>query len=294
VTQPLRFGVLVLPNTDYAAQAQRWQQVEALGFDSLWDCDHFVNPYQPTQTWFEGWTLLAAMATQTTRVRIGTLITSAVFRNPAFLARQALTVDHISGGRLELGLGTGASGHDPSYPMTGINDYPPAERVARFREVVEIVDQMLRNPVTTYQGDYYKVNEVTMNPAPVQQPRPPLTLAALGPKTIRIAAQYADTWNFYPSRGLSLDEAITETRQRNELFDRYCAEIGRDRQTIRRSLLLLNTFAKMDSPEVFTDTISRYHEIGISEFIIYYPATDNQLPDFECIASETIPSLRVE
>lgn len=157
----LRFGVLTPPSVRWEQMVKRWQTIEALGFDSVWVPDHFVDFRQPRTPRFEAWTLLAGLATQTTRIRIGTLITAMPFRNPAFLARQALTVDHLSQGRLELGLGTGASGEiDPSYAMTGIDDWAPPERVARFREVVEIVDQLLRNEVSTYQGRYYQLKDI--------------------------------------------------------------------------------------------------------------------------------------
>lgn len=111
--------------------------MEEAGFDSIWLADHFVNDMQPTAPWFEAWTLLAALATQTEKIRIGTLVTPITWRNPAWLARQAMTVDHISNGRLEIGIGAGAPAQiDCSYSMTGTPDWPPAERVDRVREVV--------------------------------------------------------------------------------------------------------------------------------------------------------------
>lgn len=295
MSQGLRFGVGTLQNVSWKEQVRRWQYIESLGFDSVWVADHFVNYYQPSAPWFEAWTLLAGLATQTTRIRIGTLVTSIAWRNPAFLARQALTVDHLSHGRLELGLGAGAPGKiDCSYAMTGIKDWAPRERVARFREVVEIVDQLLRNKVTTYQGRYYKLKETAMSPAPVQKPRPPITIGALGPVMLKIAARYADTWNSFGGHVDTREQMLEDTRQRNALLDDYCAKIGRDPQALRRSLLVFGPEAAtiFNSLDAFQDFVESYQDVGITEFILYYPFNDRQLPIFERIAREVIPKLR--
>src|SRR5215210_1654716 len=118
MSRQARFGIITIQNAPWATMVERWQHIEALGFDSVWVADHYVNPYQPTQPWFDGWTLLTALATQTTTIRLGALVTNITLHNPAVLARRALTVDHISNGRLEVGLGSGGAG-DVSYPMTG-------------------------------------------------------------------------------------------------------------------------------------------------------------------------------
>lgn len=291
----LRFGVLTSPSVRWEQMVERWQTIEALGFDSVWLPDHFVDLRQPRTPRFEAWTLLPALATQTTRIRIGTLVSAIPFRNPAFLARQALTVDHLSQGRLELGLGTGASGEiDASYAMTGIDDWSLPERVARFQEVVEIVDQLLCNEVSSYQGQYYRLQDTAMQPRPVQEPRPPITIAAHGPKMLKIAARHADSWSSMGGFNLSPEELLAVTCQRNETLDEYCAEAGRDRSTLRRSLLLWPPIREMvyQSVDAFTDIVGPYIEGGINEFVLAYPSKDEQLPIFERIASEGIPKLR--
>ncbi len=291
----LRFGVLTSPSLEWERMVALWQAIEGLGFDSVWLPDHFVDLRQPRTLRFEAWTLLPALATQTKQIRIGTLVSAIPFRNPAFLARQALTVDHLSQGRLELGLGTGASGEmDQSYAMTGIDDWPFSERVARFQEVVEIVDQLLCNEVSSYRGRYYQLKDTAMLPRPVQQPRPPLTIAAHGPKMLKIAARHGDAWSSMGGFNLSPEEMLALTSQRNEALDEHCAEAGRDPSTLRRSLLLWPPIREMvyESVDAFTDIVGQYREAGINEFILAYPWKDEQLPVFERIAAEAIPKLR--
>jgi alkanesulfonate monooxygenase SsuD/methylene tetrahydromethanopterin reductase-like flavin-dependent oxidoreductase (luciferase family) len=260
--------------------------------------DHFVNFADPTAPWYEGWTMLAALATQTKTIRIG-LLSAIPWRNPAFLARQAMTVDHISNGRLELGLGAGAPGSvDISYAMTGTPDWPPRERVDRFREVVEIVDQLLRNPETTYTGHYYQIKGTIINPLPIQKPRPPLMIGGNGPRMLKIAVQYADTWNTFGGMNVkSCEEMLTLTRDRSARLDGYCAEIGRDPRTLRRSVLIYTNeeYQRIYSvPGAFEDIVKRYLEIGITEIVFFYPFIPMLMPMFEQIVNEAIPRLRSE
>jgi alkanesulfonate monooxygenase SsuD/methylene tetrahydromethanopterin reductase-like flavin-dependent oxidoreductase (luciferase family) len=294
MNQALRFGILTVQNIPWMKLMERWHSIEALGFDSIWVADHFVDPYQPDSPWFESWTLLGALANQTDHVRIGTLVTSFLLRNPAMLARQAITVDHVSNGRLELGLGTGVS-WDPVYSMIGIENWSPQERVARFREVVEIVDLCLRNKVTSYEGQYYHLRDAAMNPQPVQQPRPPIIIAAVGPLMLKITARYADAWNFVPGDwNTPPHKMLHRTIRKNKLLDDYCVAIGRDPKTIRRSLLVFGSEARtaFNSVDTFETIVRNYQDVGITEFIFYYPFTDEQVPVFTQIARKVIPKLR--
>lgn len=293
----IRFGIATLQHLPWREEVKRWRLTESLGFDSVWLADHFVNYMQPTAPWFESWTLLAALANQTSRIRIGTLVSSIPLRNPAVLARQALTVDHISNGRLELGLGAGAPGTvDPVYSMIGIEDWASAERVSRFQEAVEIIDKCLRNRVTSYAGRYYQLRDAAMAPPPVQQPRPPITIGAMGPRMLRIAARYADSWNSFGDKewGAPPEKIVESTRRRNVLIDRYCKEIGREPSSLRRSLLTFGADASIvfRSPKDFEEVVDRYTEIGITELIFFYPHTEKLIPTFKEIATEVIPTLR--
>jgi len=294
----LRFGAGVLPNASWKEIVKRFKYIEELGFDIAWTGDHFVDWSRPSDPWFELWTLLAAIAVETKHIRLGTYVTQIPFRNPALLARQALTVDHISNGRLELGLGTGNL-IDPAYEMMGLPNWSNKERVARFKEYVEIVDQLLSNEVTTYKGRYYEIKEAVMNPPPIQKPRPPITIAAIGSIMLKYAARYADTWNSF-SVGSTFEEQLDETRKRIQLVDKYCSDIGRDPSSLRRSYLMYDVGARTkgglinyyDSEKVFVDMVQKLVDVGITEFLLYYPFRAEQLPMFEKIAREAIPELK--
>jgi len=292
MNRELRFGILSVPNLPWQTLTEHWRAIEDLGFDSLWVSDHFVNPLAPSQPMYECWTTLAAMATQTRRIRIGMLVTSIAFRNPAFLAKQAITVDHISAGRLDLGLGAG--GQIIDHEMAGIAQWSPAEQAARFGEVVELVEHLLRQEVTTFRGRYYQAQEAQMRPAPIQQPRPPLTIAAHGEKGLELAARYADTWTSFGLHAL-IGDALDATRARNRRLDAYCQGLGRDPHSLRRSFLAGFTsdrpFASMGA---FDDFVGRYRDAGIHDFIFYYPPLFAAPGVFERVATAAIPRWRTE
>ena len=278
----VRFGIVTDQNLPWPALVERWRAFEALGFDSAWDCDHFIQPSRPTGPYFEAWTLLAALAAVTDRIRIGVLVSCNTFRHPSLLAKEALTVDHVSNGRLELGLGAGW--YEPEHPMFGIDMPPPGELVARYREAVELVDGLLRNDTTSYAGRFYQVREAPMRPRPVQQPRPPLMLAAHKRKMLRIVAEYADTWNSFGT--------VDEMRARNAILDEHCAEIGRDPRTIVRSLYGWAAMMPHDpwqSLDAFQDMVGRYAEAGVNEFLIDQPRPEQQAV-LERVAAEILPA----
>ncbi|MGD0027668.1 MAG: LLM class flavin-dependent oxidoreductase [Candidatus Bathyarchaeia archaeon] len=294
----LRFGIGLLPNASWKEIVKRFRYFEELGFDIAGTGDHFVDAARPNDPWFELWTLLAAISMETTRIRVGSYVTQIPFRNPALLARQALTVDHISNGRLELGLGTGVL-IDPACEIMGLPNWSKEERVARFKEYVEIVDQLLSNEVTTYEGRYYEIKKAVMNPRPIQKPRPPITIAALGSIMLKYAARYADTWNSF-SMGNTFEEQLEETRKRVHLVDKYCSNIGRAPSSLRRSYLMMDWGARTrgglisyyESEKVFVDMVQRLVDVGITEFLLYYPFREEQQPVFEKIAREVIPELK--
>ena len=284
----VRFWICTDQNLPFETLAERWQHFEQLGFDSVWDCDHFNQPSRPDGPYFEGWTLLAALAERTERIRVGVLVSSNTFRHPALIAQQAVTLDHISNGRLELGLGAGwfVAEHE----RFGIPFPPPGERVGRFHEAVQIIDSLLRHETTTFVGRYYRLAEAYVRPAPVQKPRPPLTLGAHRPRMLRICAEYADSWNSFGT--------VEEMRERNLVLDEHCAAIGRDPRELRRSFY--GWAAQMadqglpdpwESTAAFEDVVGRYVAVGIDEFVIDQPRPE-QFAVLEQVASEVLPRLR--
>jgi F420-dependent oxidoreductase-like protein len=280
----IRVGLCTDQNLPYNTTVERWKIFEELGYDSAWVCDHFIQPSRPDGPYFEGWTLLAALAARTSRIRLGVLVSCNTFRHPALLAKEAVTVDHISGGRLELGLGAGW--YVPEHEKFGIDFPPPAELVARFREAVEIVDSLCRNDLTTYHGEHYHLTDAPGRPGPVQKPRPPFTLGGHGPKMLRIIARYADAWNSFGTP--------EQMRERNALLDASCRAIGRDPVTLRRSLYGWASMMPSDpwsSVDAFRDMVGRYRDVGINEFIIDAPPPE-QFGILERVAGEVLPELR--
>lgn len=285
VADRLLFGIQTPATRTWPEMLDLWRSIEALGFDSAWLPDHLIPPYLPDGPIFESWTLLAALAARTERLRLGVLVSSNTFRHPPLLAKQAVTIDHVSGGRLEFGLGAGWFA--PEHRMFGLNLPEPRELVGRFREAVEIVALLSRQDLTSYEGRSYQLREAPFRPSPLQRPRIPLTLGAHGPTMLRIVAEHADRWN---STG-----TVAEMAERNRILDEHCAAIGRDPATIIRSHLyvapLLPEERPWDSPEAFRDLVGRFREAGVGEFLLQPPPPE-RFAMVERIAAETIPALR--
>jgi F420-dependent oxidoreductase-like protein len=276
-----RFGICTDQNMTWEKNVERWQWFEQLGFESAWVCDHLVQPTRPQGPYLEAWTLLAGLAARTEKIRIGVLVTSNTFRHPSVLARMAVTVDHISNGRLEVGLGAGW--YEPEHTMFGIPFPETRELVSRFREAVQVVDLVMREDTSSFAGEYYQLKNAQSRPLSVQKPRPPLVLGAFGPRMLKIVATYADTWNAFGTP--------TEMRERNQMLDDYCRQIGRDPETLDRSIYYWVTKSDADpwaSREAFYDGIGPYIEAGVNQFILDQPR-DDQIKMLEWVAAEVLP-----
>ncbi len=298
VRPTLRFQVLCLPNVPWEVLKERFVRLEQLGIEVAALPDHFVDWTNPPSPWFESWTALTGLAAATTTIRLASCVTQIPFRNPAMFARQAMTLDHISQGRLEIGIGTGLAG-DPSYAMIGVPDWEPRERVGRLVEYVEIVDRLLRDEVTSFVGGFYRVNGAIMSPRPVQSPRPPISVAALGPVMMRHAARLADTWNSL-SFLESFDAQMEETQRRCESMNEFCDAVGREPAALRRSYTMYDAKARprggwyeyYNSLDRFEEMAGRIIGLGVDEIVVYYPPDERQLPTFERIAADVLPRLR--
>jgi alkanesulfonate monooxygenase SsuD/methylene tetrahydromethanopterin reductase-like flavin-dependent oxidoreductase (luciferase family) len=293
MTLPVRFGL-------FLSQAGRsWDEVlaqfrtaERLGFDHAWLVDHLIpTDDRPDRPIHEAWTLLAALAALTERIRLGVLVTSNTFRNPAILAKQAVTVDHISGGRLILGIGAGW--HEDEHRRYGIDLPPPPERVDRLEEAVQVLLALQASPWTTFTGRHYRLDEAPLEPPPLQRPRIPLLIAAHRPRMLRLAARYADQWDTFPElAGSATDGVTTDLGERVRVFDEACRAAGRDPASIRRS-----TWAEGDvaaDEDRFVKFVRRHHALGFTDFSVVLPPEPGQFPVLERIARERIPALRAE
>ena len=246
----MKLGAVLIPFEPWE-QVVRWaREVEELGLDSLWLPDHLVNPVG-SKPFYEGWTTLAALAQETARVRIGTIVSSIVYREPRLLAKQAIAVDHVSGGRLEVAVGPGS---DRDNEAAGLRPWTPRERSDRLRAFVEDLDDLLR-------GDERRG-------FPLQRPRPPLTIAAWSPRNIRLAAERADRWNTMGGYGLSAEEGLRTAASQAALL-----EAASDRPIIRSFLHGYRWVAETPfaSVEAFSAYVERYREVGFDELLFYYP-----------------------
>ncbi len=294
----IRFEAFIVPNTPWASVLERFRLAEALGFELAGTADHFVDWTDPAKPWFDLWTVLAAVAQATTTLRLRPTVAQIPLREPAMLARHVLSLDHISRGRIEIGLGIGLE-IDPSYRMMGIPNWTARERVARLGEYVEVVDALLCNEVTSHSGRFYTVDGAVMNPRPVQSPRPPIMIAAMGPVMLRRAARHADIWNSL-SFAESFEAQIAETRERIAQIDRNCTAIGRDPASLRRSYTMFDTtgrkrggrMAYYESEQAFTDMVEQVLDLGVTEIGLYFPTLDRQRPMFERVATDVIPRIK--
>jgi len=290
----LRFCAYQYQNLPLDQLLRRWPEAEACGFDALWNCDTVFDPDTPRNTMFDGPATLVLMAASTTRIRVGTLVSSLYFRQPLTLAKAVMTVDQLSAGRVEVGLGVG----DPSAGASAAGVvWSPAERVARFAEFVELVDLLLRNEVTSYHGRYYQCVDAETIPRPVQRPRPPLTIAAHGPKMLRVAARFADGWSSWGGYDVHTEADFHRvTAERCARFDDLAADLGRDPRSIRHSLVCFPPLTPWESPGYFADMVGEFTAIGIDEFVLYWPRTWRDEPREDAVFGEVtaavIPSLR--
>ena len=287
---PLRFGLfLSQANKPWPQVLDEFQLAESLGFDHAWLVDHLVDTDGPPENGtLEGWTLLAAIAARTKRIRLGVLVSSNTFRHPALLLKEAVTVDHVSGGRLTLGLGTGW--HEDEHRRYGIDLPAPAERVDRFEEAVELITLLMAQERTTYRGRHYRLDDARLRPPPVQRPRIPILIAAHRPRMLRIAARYADQWDTFAAiPGTATEGVEADLANRIARLDEACHDIGRDPADIRRSTWA--TREVLGSPETYLDFVRRHRTLGFTDFSTVMPAPE-QMEVFRAIAREVIPAIR--
>jgi len=280
MTHSLRFG-LKLSGQDTTIEALRavWRTADESGFDHVWDFDHLasIGDGGPDRPIYEGWTLQAATAEATKRVRIGCLVTGNTYRNPALLAKLAVTVDHLSGGRLEFGIG--AAWAEIEHEMYGIEGLD--HRVGRLAESLAAITSLWTKDRTTLDGRYYRFKDAIANPKPIQKPHPPIWIGAGGPQMMALVARYAGVWN---CSGASTPQ---EAAEKGRMLDAACEQAGRDPSSIRRSMQ--HAWDGRDRGQLL-DLVGQYYERGFTEQVIYLPPPDQ--PRVAEAAAEALPDLR--
>lgn len=276
----LRFG-LKLSQQIHPIDAQReaWRTAEEAGFDHIWPFDHLIalGP-DPAQPIFDGWTILGAVAEVTKRVRIGLNVTGNLYRHPGLLAKIAVTVDHLSSGRLEFGLG--AAWNEPEFRMHGLPFPSAGDRVRMLDESLCAMKLLWSEPRATFAGRFYQLSEAIAEPKPVQKPHPPIWIGGSGPKrTLRVVARHADVWN-------SSSGTPDEMKALLRILDEHCAKVGRDRAGIRLSHNL-----RVDDADAAQRQVESSRALGYSEFLIH-SAPGGDLRGSVETAAKVLPRLR--
>ncbi|HWF53353.1 MAG TPA: LLM class F420-dependent oxidoreductase [Solirubrobacteraceae bacterium] len=310
----LRFGIHAGQQfTDFPAYVELWRTAEELGLDWASVFDHFM-PIQadPTGPCFEGLTLLAAMAAHTERLRCGIIVVGITYRNPALLAKMAATIDHVSGGRLELGIG--GAWYELEHDQYGIPFPPIGQRLAMMGEAAVILKSLWTEERTTFSGRHYQLKDAMCEPKPLQQPRIPLWIGGSGERvTLRHVAAQADGWNTFL---LPMDEF----EHKLQVLSAHCDDVGRDRSEIRIQLVLQAVLGADDAeaeeqlrvraehlglepqalrdrgllamtPERLAEHLRPYVEHGVGDFLVAArPPMDRRT--LELFAGQVAPALR--
>jgi alkanesulfonate monooxygenase SsuD/methylene tetrahydromethanopterin reductase-like flavin-dependent oxidoreductase (luciferase family) len=294
----VRFGALLLPSQTWPEMVRRARAVETAGFDALWIDDHIVHPARPEAHWLECWTTLAGLAAATERITLGPLVSNIVLRPPALLARQALTVAEMSGGRVDLGVGSGYAPSD--HEGVGVEMWSGPERLRRFRQAVATIHETLDAGTGEIAGPSPAGHEEEAPPNTAAAGRSatfsavPLTIAAHGRGALAVAAEHADTWASYGGFELDPDPNFALTRERSEIL----TELAAGRPIHRR--LLCGSAALTREPiwqsvDAFEDFVGRYREFGIDQFAFHWPPTDTNPAADPAVVDEILtrlPALR--
>ncbi|MYV56958.1 LLM class flavin-dependent oxidoreductase [Streptomyces sp. SID3212] len=292
----LRLSTVILPIHRWTEGREVWRRAEELGFDAAYTYDHLSwrVPFRDGP-WFGAVPTLTAAATATSRMRLGTLVTSPNFRHPVPFAKDLLSLDDVSEGRITLGVGAGGTGFDAT--VLGQEPWSPRERADRFAEFVALLDRLLSEDSVTYDGTFYSASEARDIPGCVQRPRLPFAVAATGPRGMKLAARYGQAWVTTGDPKLyetgTPEESRDAIRGQVDRLGEACAEIGREVAGVEKILLTGFTpdrTGPLQSVDAFVDFAGRHAEIGITEIVIHQPVPDTDFAVdprvFERIATE--------
>ncbi len=270
----MRLGLVILPEHAGNEARRLWRRAEELGFEHAWTYDHLAWRMLADDPWHAMVPTLASAAEVTSTVRLGPLVASPNFRHPVPFARELITLDDLSGGRLTLGIGSGGLGWDAT--VLGNDPWSARERADRFEEFVELLDRLLRQPSTTYSGRWYSAVEARSAPGCRQEPRIPFAVAAAGPRGMAVAARHGQSWVTIGDR-TATEPAPPEAgaaivAEQVARLETACADAGRDPSTLDRIVLTgLTLGSGTGSEDQLADTLGRYEEAGATDFVVHWP-----------------------
>ncbi len=294
----MRISTVILPIYPWSEGVRVWRRAEEIGFHAAYTYDHLSWQSFRDRPWYGAVPTLTAAALATDRIRIGTLVTSPNYRHPVPLAKEIMSLDDISNGRLTVGIGSGGTGFDAT--VLGRGPWSPGERSERFSEFVGLLDRLLRQPATTSEGAFYSAEEARMIPGCVQKPRVPLVVAAAGPRAMALVARYGQGFVTYGhpvhAADATADRAPETVRAQMQLLEAACAEQGASYPALDKILLHgITSEHPLGSLHAFVDWAGRYRALGITEIVVHWPVPDSVFASdvdvFERIATEAAAQL---
>ncbi|MFB7887944.1 LLM class flavin-dependent oxidoreductase [Cellulosimicrobium cellulans] len=289
----MRVSTVILPIYPWREGRDVWRAADDLGFHAAYTYDHLSWRTFRDGPWFGAVPTLAAAAGVTERVRLGTLVSSPNFREPVTFAKDAMTLDDLSGGRVTVGLGAGTTGFDAT--VLGGEAWSARERADRLRDFTVLLDRLLTEPAVTHDEGHYRAHEARTIPGPVQSPRVPFAIAATGPRGLRLAVRYGQAWVTTGDGRLGDDATPAESRaavrDQVERLEGACADAGRDPGSVERILLTgFTPDPALESVDAFVETARGYAEVGVTEIVVHWPIPGTQFAAdqrvFEQIATE--------
>ncbi|MFG2138795.1 LLM class flavin-dependent oxidoreductase [Streptomyces sp. NPDC048650] len=296
MSAPLRLSTVILPVRRWQQGGrEQWQRAEELGFHTAYTYDHLSWRSFRDQAWFGAVPTLTAAAAVTSRLRLGTLVTSPNFRHPVTLAKELITLDDLSDGRITLGIGAGGNGFDAT--ALGQESWSPRERADRFGEFVPLLDRLLTEDAVTHQGTHYSADEARNIPGCVQRPRLPFAVAATGPRGLKLAARHGQAWVTTGDPKISAtgtpEDSVAALQGQLEKLEKACSDIGRDFAELDKVLLTGFTpdgSRPLQSVDAFVDFAGRHRALGFTEIVVHAPIPDSLFAAdqkvFERIATE--------
>ncbi len=292
----MRVSTVILPVYRWSEAAPRWRAADDLGFHAAYTYDHLSWREFRDRPWYATVPTLAAATGVTHRLRLGTLVSTPNFREPVTFAKELMSLDDLSDGRITVGLGAGTTGFDAT--VFGGEGWSARERADRLRDFVTLLDRLLTDSAVTHEEGYYRAHEARTVPGCVQRPRLPFAIAAGGPRGLALTARHGEAWvtTGDPAGSGSPQAARAAVRAQVGRLEDACVAAGRDAASLERILLTGFTPDRpLDSVDAFLEVAHGYREAGITELVVHWPLADSQFAAdtavFERIAAEALPQL---